>query len=137
MMDANELIPGGFYPRRIDRSPDLSQRIKPLRRRELKQPVRYYFIDFSISSWFRDSKSVDSDTNVWRRPADRKLRRLVWGEFCQDPRAQDVYTTEPYDPFLLDICILGDLFLAAFIEVSAEGHSAGSYSNVSIEILER
>jgi hypothetical protein len=120
MMDANELIPDGFHPRRMDRSPDLSRRIKPLRRHDLKQPIRYYYIDFGISSWFRDAKRADSDMDYWHRPADKKLRRLVRGNVCQDPRAQDVYTTDPYDPFLLDICILGDVFLVAFVRVSAE-----------------
>jgi hypothetical protein len=114
MMDATDLIPGGFHPRLHDRSPDFSRRLKTRKRSSLKTPVRYYFIDFGLSSWFRkaDSDGTESHTQV-----DKSLRRLVTGNKCQDPNVAEMYSQRPHDPFVLDIGILGNVFDRTLIYV--------------------
>lgn len=115
-MDATNLIPGGFHPRLLDKTFDFKRQIKPLKRSSLKEPVRYYFIDFGLSSWFRKVDSDDSEATV-NGPADKSLRRLVKGNKCQDPHISELNSSRPYDPFLLDIGILGNVFKRAFVNV--------------------
>jgi hypothetical protein len=114
MMDATDLIPGGFHPRFQDRSPDFKRRIKARKRSSLKTPIRYYFIDFGLSSWFR---KADSDGTEGYNQVDKSLRRLVTGNKCQDPCVAEMYSQRPYDPFVLDVGILGNVFQRTLINV--------------------
>jgi serine/threonine protein kinase len=114
MMDATDLIPGGFHPRFQDRSPDFSRRVKPRKRSCLKTPVRYYFIDFGLSSWFR---KADSNGTKGCNQVDKSLRRLVTGNKCQDPCVAEMYSQRPYDPFVLDVGILGNVFRRTLVTV--------------------
>ena len=127
MMDADNLIPGGFHPQKNEKTPDLSRNVKPMRRCGLKEPVRYYFIDFGISSWFRDPDSAEVNDSEGQKTANKALRRLVKGNICQDKFPPELNSRKPYDPFLLDICILGDVMTKAFIDVSACQRRSSSF----------
>jgi hypothetical protein len=119
MMDATELIPDGFHPQFPSKTLDLSQKVNPLSRSALKVPIRYYFIDFSESSWFRSETSSEDDGKPARQPVDKTLRRLVYGGDCQDPLIPELNSRKPYDPFIFDIGVLGDVFEEAFYWVSS------------------
>jgi serine/threonine protein kinase len=135
MMDATELIPDGFHPQFPSKTLDLSQEVKPLSRSALKFPMRYYFIDFGESSWFRAATSSEDDGKPARQPVDKTLRRLVQGGKCQDQLISELNSRKPYDPFIFDVGILGDVFEVAFVEVSSTQSSARTFS-LSLEILQ-
>ena len=74
---------------------------KHLNRRDV-DPINYYFIDFGISSKFNKS-----DTN-----------RLVYGFKGVDREVPELYNRLKYDPFPLDVFILGNVYRRVLIEVS-------------------
>jgi hypothetical protein len=135
MMDATELIPDGFHPQFPSKTPDFSQEVKPLSRSALKVPIRYYFIDFGESSWFRSETSSEGDGKSGYLPVDKTLRRLVQGGKCQDRLIPELNSRNPYDPFIFDVGILGDVFEVAFYAVSFT-HLSARRSSLSLEILE-
>ncbi|KAI0334926.1 hypothetical protein GY45DRAFT_1294684 [Cubamyces sp. BRFM 1775] len=99
MMDAKALFPRGFHPRAEKCLPDqISVRAPVLSRRDI--PVKYYFVDFGISTQFG---SGDSD-------------RLVTGTFGLDQDVPELSNDKPYDPFKVDIFILGNMFTKLFYE---------------------
>ena len=118
MMDASHLVPEGFHPQRPHRTLDFSRDVVPLRRSKLKVPVRYYFIDFGLSSWFRNAETEVAATKETLQPADKSLRQLVRGNVCQDPFVSELNTRKPYDPFMLDMGILGNVIKVALVDVS-------------------
>ena len=98
-MDAEPLYPKGFHP--IKPVADASGiRLAHTRRRRDVGGVRYYFIDFGISSKFSPEEP-----------------RQVVGIFGQDNEVPELSKTEPYDPFKVDVFILGNLFKRAFLKV--------------------
>lgn len=99
MLDGSQLYPNGFHA--------IYQDSKPLRKgpatyvnRNSVQGVKYYFTDFGLSSHF----------------ADENEPRLVTGTVCAAhvPELSDIV---PYDPFAVDIYLLGDVYKRHFIEV--------------------
>lgn len=74
----------------------------PLRRCQGR--ARYYYIDFGISSHF---------------PAGTEGPRLVVGDIGRDQTVPELSDTEPYDPFKLDVYVLGNFFLEIYISVRA------------------
>ncbi len=93
MMDGDSLYPKGFHPWRQDMDASGARPAKHLRRSDVGQ-VKYYFIDFGHSTQFSDSSES----------------HLVLGIDGQDPGVPELSETVPYDPFPVDIRILGDLF---------------------------
>lgn len=102
MMDGRPLFPEGHHPVRLDYAPDGLFQIQPLNRQD--HPVKYYFIDFGLSSRFE--------------PHDIPL---VVGTKGRDKEPPELSDTEPYNPFPLDIYILGDVYLQEFVQVSLSG----------------
>ncbi|KAI0039018.1 hypothetical protein FA95DRAFT_1504750 [Auriscalpium vulgare] len=102
MMDASAMFPKGFHP--IDQAslPDMSA-IAPSRSR-LSAGVKYFFVDYGISSEF----PLDSN------PASR----LVVGTLGRDQEPPELSDTVPYDPFKLDIFVLGNVFRREYYEVA-------------------
>ncbi|CAE6492037.1 unnamed protein product [Rhizoctonia solani] len=94
MMDASLLYSEPFHPCDPHSSLDGARRLKIKRRSEAS--VRYYFIDFGLSSRFPSL-------------ADR---RLVTGVKGREQRAPELLPTipPPYDPFKLDIFTIGMVF---------------------------
>ena len=100
-MDASSLYPQGFHPIHLNYLPN--QVLKPaptLSRRDI--PVNYYYVDFGISTWFREETSD----------------KLVVGRDGLDQDVPELSDDVPYDPFKVDIFVLGNLFRNEFIEVS-------------------
>ena len=101
MMDASPLYRNGFHAA----APNLDARGKflsnPRNRRDVPS-VKYYFTDFGISTRF-DPSSKD---------------HLVTGNDCQDRQLPEIHQDGPYDPFLADVFILGNLYKHCFVKVS-------------------
>lgn len=105
-MDGEPIYPKGFHPSMST----LDARGKwttPRRRRDVGG-VRYYFTDFGISSQFDGSEQT----------------RLVTGEDGQDQDVPELHYPEPYDPFPVDVFILGNLFRTEFTTVCASDLSS-------------
>lgn len=98
MMDGRAMFPRGWHPQSWlalpDGVTDLGQGRIPSR--TAAGTVRYYYIDFGISS-------LDEDT--------------VLGIHGQE-RAPELSDTKPYNPFKLDVYILGMAFSRLAIQVS-------------------
>lgn len=99
MMDGHPLFPYGHHPVRRGHSPDSVHDLVPLSR--IDHPVRYYLIDFGISSRFPPGAS---SFVVGRQGRDKGLPEL----------SSDV----PYNAFKVDIFTLGNLYGKDFAEVS-------------------
>lgn len=106
MMDADAIFPKGFHPRRRAMDSTGAKLAHPRRRRDTLPRVRYYYIDFGISSMFG--------------PEDKD--RCVIGLEGQDRTVPELSLLEPYNPFLVDVYILGNLFKNAFLDVSSIRH---------------
>ena len=100
MMRADGLFPGGFHPYLQLMTPDILHRAKYLYRRDVRL-IKYYFIDFGISLRFNES-----DTN-----------RLVYGFKGMDREVPELFDGLKYDPFPLDIFILGNFYRRTLVEV--------------------
>lgn len=99
MLDGNGMYPEGFHPVRQIMNREATTLAK-YKRRGKSTGVKYYFIDFGLSSRFDDG-DVD---------------RLVTGRICQQD-VPELSDTVPYDPFAADVYLLGDVYKRAFIEV--------------------
>lgn len=99
MMDGNPLFPQGHHPVRLDYLADGVRDAPCLNRHD--HPVRYYFIDFGISSQFSEGDSL-----------------LVLGTKGRDKDPPELSEYRPYNPFPLDVFILGNVYLKEFVEVS-------------------
>ncbi|OCB90757.1 hypothetical protein A7U60_g2001 [Sanghuangporus baumii] len=103
MLDGTAMFPEGFHPIRqiMNRSSTTLARYKS---RSNSSGVKYYFIDFGLSTRFDDTDGV----------------RSVTGRRCQ-VQVPELSDKVPYDPFAVDIYLLGDAYMKHFIE---------KYSNV-------
>jgi hypothetical protein len=98
-MDADALYPSiKPHPHSIGRSRDFRQFIDPLRRTEAH--VKYYFIDFGISTRFLEGET-----------------HLVTGIHGRDQDVPELSNTVPYDPFKVDVFILGNTYKKRLVEV--------------------
>lgn len=100
MMDASSLFPDGFHPINTTCLPDGFTSAKPLSR--FNHPIQYNFIDFGISVVI---------------PSDEKPK-LVSGQDGQDREPPELHRDEPYDPFKLDVFLIGNLLRRNFCDVS-------------------
>ncbi|EJD48801.1 hypothetical protein AURDEDRAFT_101422, partial [Auricularia subglabra TFB-10046 SS5] len=97
MQDISACFPGQkTHPVRPSFSTDLQTMLNPVP----NAPRRYYFIDFGVSARFEGPGP-----------------HLVTGVICRDPTAPELSPTVPYDPFKLDIYLLGHHFLEDFVDV--------------------
>ena len=92
MMDADAMYPEGFHPVGLYFTPDRSKYSKYIPRS--KVGVKYYFVDFGIS--------VHIPENVHSK--------LVTGFLGRDRDPPELSEEVPYDPFKLDIFIIGNMF---------------------------
>lgn len=95
-MDARALFPISWHPQSSDSSPQ-ARRITKTRSRTEVGGVRYYFIDFGLST----------------RGEDRTTG------FAGNERAPELSDTIPYDPYRLDIYILGKMYQEILLDVSS------------------
>ena len=99
LMDATALYPRGHHPVKRNLLPDVSD-IAPHLPRE-RGVVKYYFADFGLSSYF---------------PPD-SADRLVVGELGREQDVPELSVDVPYDPFKVDVFIIGSMFKKSFMEV--------------------
>ncbi|TDL26469.1 hypothetical protein BD410DRAFT_715808 [Rickenella mellea] len=99
MLDGTPMFPEGYHP--TEQALDINARrfAKRLRRADVSS-VKYYFIDFGLSTRFDD-------------PAEP---RLVTGNVAQDPDVPELSVVDPYDPFLVDIFTLGNVYRNYFLQ---------------------
>ncbi|KAI0041906.1 hypothetical protein FA95DRAFT_1598729 [Auriscalpium vulgare] len=89
-MDAKAMYPDGFHPVDDIWTPTKSGVAKKLPRLEVG--VKYYFIDYGISSYFPPGAP----------------RTLVTGALGRDQEVPELSDDVPYDPFKVDIFIIGN-----------------------------
>ena len=99
-MDGRPLYPQGHHPARLNFSPDGTHEVSPLTRQD--HPVKYYFIDFGLSSRFQPGDSF-----------------LVVGTQGRDKEPPELSDTVPYNPFPLDVFVLGNVYFQEFVQVCA------------------
>ena len=100
LMDAPALYPEGFHPVRLNASRDFRNRTLRNVPRAFA-PARYYYVDFGISVHIPPEVRPKCATGVLGR--DREVPELSQPE---------------YDPFKVDIFVLGNLFRKVICEVS-------------------
>jgi len=101
MMDGAALYQNGFHPGRHDRSRSATRFVKG-RLRLYAPPVVYYLIDFGLSKKYEGDGPYEA-----------------WGMDGQDRDAPELQHegAGPYDPFLLDIFTLGNVYKTSFLDV--------------------
>ncbi|KAH8097090.1 hypothetical protein BXZ70DRAFT_895290 [Cristinia sonorae] len=104
MMDAMGLYPHGYHPVNNNMLPDGITPATPLSRSAHRESIRYYFIDFGISI-------------VMPPMAKAKAKpRMVKGHDGRDRDPPELHSDDPYDPFKLDMFIVGNLFRQTLLE---------------------
>ena len=99
LMDAEAMFPEGFHPAQHWYKPDYSGITKWIPRSVVG--VRYYFTDFGISVHIPEDDPV----------------KLVTGKHGRDKEVPELSNKVPYDPFKLDIYIIGNMFRRKFCDV--------------------
>ena len=98
-MEADAMYPEGFHPADIMFKRDYSGWATPIPRSVAG--VKYYFADFGISVHIPEEDP----------------RKLVTGFFGRDQEPPELSNPDPYDPFKLDIFIIGNMFRQEFFDV--------------------
>ncbi|THH20215.1 hypothetical protein EUX98_g8621 [Antrodiella citrinella] len=98
MMDGRPLYPDDHHPQQRHLTPDTSRYARHLSR--LDHPVKYYYIDWGMSSHFDEGDSPN-----------------VLGAQGADQDAPELSNVCPYNAFMLDIFILGHLYEVNFLQV--------------------
>ncbi|RDX53006.1 hypothetical protein OH76DRAFT_62200 [Lentinus brumalis] len=102
LMDASAIFPEGFHPVAHYCLSDNAEKGAPYLPRSTV-PVKYYYADFGISTIF-----ALGDTNS-----------LVTGSHGLDRDVPELSDDVPYDPFKVDVFILGNLIRTSFVEMTA------------------
>lgn len=100
MLDGSAMYRDGFHPILHNRALDWEKGVAKFKNRSDCSDVKYFFIDFDISV----------------RLDGVGKKRLVTGTYCQ-VNVPELSDTVLYDPFAVDIYLLGDVYKRAFIEV--------------------
>lgn len=101
LMDASRMFPRGFHPVRDSFLPhDLSTPAPMIPRMDVG--VKYYFVDYGISSYFPEGTE----------------RQLVLGLDGRDRDVPELSAEVPYDPFKVDIFTIGNVLRREIVGVS-------------------
>ena len=117
MLDATALYPRGFHPTMFWFLPDLEGYAKPLTRVTSQYLVKYYFIDFDLATCI---------------PPGEPKRAL--GTDGQDQDVPELSSSIAYDPFKVDIYILGNFLKQCIYDVSQPGTHLCSFVMLIIDI---
>ena len=101
MMDADALFPAGYHPVMLNLDPTMQRPARRLPRSAA--PMRYYFIDFGLSYYY---------------PPGSTGRRRITGMYGRDRDVPELSTVYEYNPFMVDIRIIGNLFRRLIYQVS-------------------
>lgn len=119
MLDGTPMYFRGYHP--IHQVLDVSGwDPAPYIPRRKTKGVKYYFIDFGISTHF-----AASNTN-----------RLVFGEYCQDRTVPELSGTVPYDPFAVDVYLIGNALKIHVVNVRTSAYLVNTSTQIFSEILE-
>ena len=99
LLDADAMYPEGFHPVAMHTAADYSGRAKHTSRSSAG--AKYYYVDFGISVYIPEAVSP----------------KLVTGTLGRDQDPPEFKDDKPYDPFKLDIFIIGNMFAQEFYEV--------------------
>ena len=133
-MDANKLFPKGFHPDWTVRNPNNTRDAKHRQRHDLRKPVRYYFADYGISTWFRDGDDFIEGESQYTR--ELRMKRHVVGGRGLLQAVPELSDDKSYDPFALDIFVLGTLIRETFVLVSRlESRIVSSRLHTNIHLL--
>lgn len=102
MVDIDSLYPEGYHPVYLTRDPAAQRLCRTLPRGYA--PVKYYFIDFGMSVYW---------------PPNWEGNRLVLGTAGRDQDVPELSLTVPYDPFKVDIRIIGNMLRQSLHEVNS------------------
>lgn len=102
-MDAQPLYADGYHPINRRKTPDYTRSVKPSGRRG--HPIKYYYIDFGLSSYFKDG---EPPYVVGRK-----------GACTVDIPEFDLPDGIQYNAFMLDIFMLGQMYVERLLKVSA------------------
>ena len=92
LLDADAMYPDGFHPVAMDMAADCSSHARYISR--TSAGAKYYYVDFGDASYF---------------PGDVS-ERLVTGIFGRDHGPPELSLGTPYNPFELDIFVVGNVF---------------------------
>ena len=106
------MFPLGFHPVKDLLLPDISNPAPIIPRRHAG--VKYYFIDYGISSYF---------------PAGGSQDHRVVGLAGRDQDVPELSDEVPYDPFKVDIFTIGNVFFRKFCNVSSNPLRLKSWPN--------
>ena len=102
MMDGDALYPKGFHPAVLEKTQDFKGWARHYDRADMAiGKVKYYFVDFGLSTHFKNPQSS----------------RMVRGIDGRDQEVPELSEYLPYDPFKTDIFILGNVFKKSFCNV--------------------
>lgn len=96
------MFPRGHHPQILRNLPDASKPAPFVPRLAARPPVKYDYVDFGISSKF-DPKETP---------------KLAVGIAGRDQEVPELSATAPYDPFKVDVFIVGNVLRKLFYEVS-------------------
>lgn len=101
-MDAKALFPG-VWPHPVIPSMNYCEPFGPIPNPDrTTAPVRYYFIDFD---------------EAVQRPEEWTGPFLVEGARCIDPELPELHFHHPYDPFPVDVFLLGNMYKRSLLDV--------------------
>lgn len=101
MMDASPIFPNGHHPVRRSATPNGVHVAHPLSR--IDHPVKYYFIDFGISTRFGLGEPT-----------------LVVGAIGRDKELPELSEVVQYNAMQADVFILGNMYRKDLLQVSAD-----------------
>ena len=94
LLDADAMYPEGFHPVEMDMVADFSHSAKHISRTDVGAKAKYYYAHFDISVYIQEH--VD--------------QKLVTGFLGRDQDPPELHESTSYDPFKLDIFIIGNMF---------------------------
>ena len=98
-MEASNMYPYGFHPIRSSYLQDVTTHVTIIPRTMVN--VKYYFVDYGISSYFPPGSQA----------------RLVVGTDGRDRDVPELSDEVPYDPFKVDIFTIGNVLRQLFCDV--------------------
>ncbi|CAL1702594.1 unnamed protein product [Somion occarium] len=100
LMDATSMYPQGFHPVNLAAQPSFHGRASYVSRSSAPKPVRYFYVDFGYSVHIPPSAP----------------EKLVVGDLGRDQAPPELSAEVPYDPFKLDIFLIGNVFRKQFYQ---------------------
>jgi len=105
LLDADAMYPEGFHPVSYTMAADCSGPAKYSSR--ASAGAKYYYVDFGISVYIPEEVGP----------------QLVTGTLGRDRDPPELWEEVPYDPFKLDIFIIGNMFAQEFYRVGVPRYS--------------